>query len=203
MRQSKLTSTRRSIQLQFIVTCFNGICYNELGLTIICCNQTPPTPASTHSRPVRALRPDRDLQRIRSDFDKYVSERAFEDICRQFVWQGLVHDRLPAGLTFDTVGSWWLSEKDHQDEIDVVASNEGRAVLVGECKWSRQPVDRRDLDGLRAALHRATPDLDPIDRPWKALFSRTGFSKDLVEIAANHEERILLLTPDDLYGVGR
>lgn len=139
------------------------------------------------------------LARIRSDFDKYVSERAFEDICRQFVWRRLAEGNLPPQLTYDSVGSWWVSDEDEQDEIDVIATSEGRAVLVGECKWSRQPADRRDLEGLGTALHRATPALHPIDRPWRAIFSRSGFTDDLARMATDPQERVLLFTPDDLY----
>jgi hypothetical protein len=42
-----------------------------------------------------------------------------------------------------------VAREDVQDEIDVVARQDRRAVLVGQ----------RDLDGLQAALQRATSDL--------------------------------------------
>lgn len=142
---------------------------------------------------------DEALSRIQEEFDHYVSERAFEDVCRQFLWQARAAERLPAHLRFDAVGSWWVAKEDVQDEVDIVAMEGGRAVLVGECKWSRQPMDRRDLDGLGAAMRKATADLRPIDRPWKALFSRSGFNAELRALAKDPEERLLLFTPDDLY----
>jgi hypothetical protein len=40
------------------------------------------------------------------------------------------------------------------------------------------------------------------DHPWRALFSRSGFSDDLVALARSPEERLLLFTPDDLYAPG-
>ncbi|HXF50620.1 MAG TPA: ATP-binding protein [Dehalococcoidia bacterium] len=139
------------------------------------------------------------LDRIREQFEMYISGRPFETACRQFLWAALADGRLPRGLTFDIVGSWWVAKEDIQDEIDVVALDAGRAVLVGECKWSRQPMGRRDLEGLEAALRRAANDLRPIARPWKVLCSRSGFTDDLRALAADPEERVLLLTPDDLY----
>ncbi len=142
---------------------------------------------------------DEALSRIQEDFDRYVSERAFEDVCRQFLWQARAAERLPAHLRFDAVGSWWVAKEDVQDEIDVVAMEGGHAVLVGECKWSRQPMDQRDLDGLGAALRKAASDLRPIDRPWRALFSRSGFTDELHALAKNPEERVLLFAPADLY----
>lgn len=142
---------------------------------------------------------DEALKRIREDFDSYVSERAFEDVCRQFLWRALADERMPPYLGFDAVGSWWVAKEDMQDEIDVVAMEGSRGVLVGECKWSRQAVGLRELEGLSAALRRAADDLRPIDRPWRALFSRSGFTDQLAALAGNPEERILLFTPEDLY----
>lgn len=139
------------------------------------------------------------LERIQEDFDSYVSQRAFEDVCRQFLWRALAAGRLPRGLQFDAVGSWWVAKEDVQDEIDIVAMDGPRTVLVGECKWSRQPMGRRELEGLGVALRRAAGDLRPVDRPWRALFSRSGFGDELVAMAQAGEERILLLRPDDLY----
>jgi uncharacterized protein len=139
------------------------------------------------------------LVRIRADFDKYVSEYAFEDICRQYLWRALAHELLPPELSFDTVGSWWVAREDAMDEIDAVATSDGRAVLIGECKWSVQRADLRDLQGLSSALWKAAPDLRPADRPWRVIFSRSGFDADLAAIAARPEERVLLVGPDQLY----
>jgi AAA+ ATPase superfamily predicted ATPase len=151
-------------------------------------------------RHVLALRRyDDALQRIQVEFDQYVSARAYEDVCRQFVWQSLAADRLPIDEAFDEVGSWWGGREEFQDEIDVVAARDGRAVLVGECKWSVQPVGMRELDGLVFALRKAKADLTPIDRPWFALFSRSGFTAELGEEAADPDRRILLFAPEDLY----
>lgn len=144
-------------------------------------------------------RNDEALDRIKEDFDQYVSRWAFEDVCRQFLWQAAATGRLPKDLRFDETGSWWTAKEEVQDEIDVVAMQGGRAVLVGECKWSLQPVGARDLEGLTAALRRAHDDLEPLDRPWRALFSRSGFEPELGQRAEDPAERLLLLRPDDLY----
>jgi AAA+ ATPase superfamily predicted ATPase len=142
---------------------------------------------------------DEALQAIQQDFDRYVSGQAFEDVCRQYLWRARAVDHLPDGLSFETVGSWWTLRADLQDQIDVVAMQGGRAILVGECKWSRQPVDARDLESLGVALRKAAADLNPVDRPWRSLFSRTGFSEDLQELAKDSGERLLLVAPDTLY----
>jgi hypothetical protein len=76
---------------------------------------------------------------------------------------------------------------------------DGRALLVGECKWSKQPVGPRELAGLEAALRNAAADLAPADRPWRALFSRSGFTRELIDLANEPGARVLLVTPHDLY----
>lgn len=142
---------------------------------------------------------DTALRQIQADFDKYVSEHVFEDVCRQYIWRAFADGALPAGLEFDTVGPWWNSREGDSDEIDVVALHDGRAVLVGECKWSNQKAGMRELAGIQAALFKAQADLHPADRLWRAVFSRSGFEPDLVDLAADPAERVLLVSPADLY----
>jgi hypothetical protein len=161
-----------------------------------------------------AFRADLALEQIRRGFDVYVSAPAFEDVCRQFVARA-PQNRVPQDLLGVEVGSWWTGRRaptngdpalgtpgaasDQSDQIDVVAMRDGRAVLVGECKWSASPVGLRDLDGLTAALRRAAADLRPVEAPWRALFSRSGFDARVRALAEDAAERVLLVTPDDLY----
>ena len=53
---------------------------------------------------------------------------------------------------------------------------------------------------MTAALLKATSDLKPIDNPWRALFSRSGFTDDVIALSKDPGERILLYTPEDIYG---
>ena len=145
---------------------------------------------------------DQALSGIQQQIDEYVGSHVFEGICQQSLWRAFASGHLPAGLAFEDTGAWWKGQNGGSDEIDVVAVDNGHAVLVGECKWSSSPMDMRDLQGLRSALAKASHDLDPIDHPWRALFSRSGFSDDLVALARSPEERLLLFTPDDLYAPG-
>lgn len=145
---------------------------------------------------------DEALRSITLDFDRYVSEFAFEDVVRQYLWRALALDRLPAGLTFDALGGWWTDRAGEQDELDVLALRQGRAILVGECKWSVQPV--QDMAGLDAALRAATKVIEPIDQPWRVLFARAGFAGGLLARAAEPGSRLLLIGLDELFeGVGQ
>jgi len=137
---------------------------------------------------------------IAVDIDEYIGRYVFEGICREWVWLAAAHGELPAGLRVGDVGTWWGGRDGAQDELDVVALTPSReGALYGECKWSVAPMDMRDLGGLRAAIDAAKRDITPIDRPWRALFSRSGFHADLRAEAAITENRIILVGLDQLY----
>lgn len=137
---------------------------------------------------------------IAAEIDDYVAQQVFEAICRDWVWDAEARGILPDGLRIGEVGTWWGGRDDAQDEIDVVALSPKReGVLYGECKWSVAPMDMRDLGGVRAAIAAAAHDIPAIDRPWRVLFSRSGFHPDLQAEAAPSENRILLVGLDRLY----
>ncbi|MBI5485953.1 MAG: ATP-binding protein [Deltaproteobacteria bacterium] len=122
---------------------------------------------------------------ISAELDLWASA-AYEEICRQEVRRGLLDD--PAGVRWAAVGRWW--EPGH--ELDLVAYDAGRGcLLVAECKWSRRPVG---LDVL-AQLERAAEPLCrsfPGARVLRALFSRAGFTADLVRRAAGDPDLVLV-----------
>lgn len=139
------------------------------------------------------------LARIHKGLDKYVSEDAFEQVSRAYLWDALAQRRLPRGLTFDRVGSWWSRRGEQQDQADVVAYGGAQLTLVGECKWTADPADERDLQSLDKLLRDFASEMDPAKSVWRALFSRSGFTRGLTDLAKDPSRRILLLSPDDLY----
>jgi AAA+ ATPase superfamily predicted ATPase len=72
------------------------------------------------------------LQRLAEKFPRYTSVW-WEKLCRQAV-SGIEID----GFTFGLARSWWGNvSRNERIEIDVVAeSTDGKALLVGECKWT-------------------------------------------------------------------
>lgn len=128
-------------------------------------------------------------QRLRPTFDQFVGY-AFEEAARAYV------ARLArAGqLTFlpERVGSWW----DRAGEVDVVGvSDVDGALLLGECKWSVNPVGTDLLDDLQ----RKARLVDPKGR-WPAvsyaLFAKAGFTPALVARAVT--ENVRLVGPEAL-----
>ena len=115
----------------------------------------------------------------------------FEQLSREWIVRAGAAGALP--LTLRAVGRWWT----RQAEIDVVALGE-EGVLLGECKWSTRPVGRDVLNALRARgeLFRGATGMGP-DEPLRlALFSKSGFTPDL--LAEAEAEGVLLATAEDV-----
>lgn len=74
------------------------------------------------------------LQRLTESFSGYTSFW-WEKLCRQAV-SGSEID----GITFGYASSWWGNvSKNERIEIDIVAESiDGKALLVGECKWTEK-----------------------------------------------------------------
>ena len=117
---------------------------------------------------------ERVLARIRQDLRAFVGATAFEDLSRQWVVRRGMAGELP--FRPEIVGAHWSRKV----QADVVAVNwSGRQLLLGECKWGDQRVDRqtvRDLiDGKGELLRRELEDGDE----WRfhyAVFSRGGLT---------------------------
>ena len=92
----------------------------------------------------------------------------------------------------ERVGAWWSP----RGEIDVVAvSDEVGSLLVGECKWSVDPVGSNVLEDLRRATRYLQAEGD-WQQLYFALFARAGFTPALRELAAR--EGVILVETRDL-----
>lgn len=128
-------------------------------------------------------------QRVRPAFDQFVSY-AFEDAAREYVARLARAGRLP--FLPERIGAWWTRHA----EIDVVAISEAEgAMLVGECKWSVNPVGLNvwvDLKGKTRALAA----LGQWPNVSYALFSKAGFTANMQSVAAS--EGVQLVNVSDL-----
>lgn len=111
----------------------------------------------------------------------------FEDVCRSYLKKGFLE-----GLRFQQVGRWWSKDA----EVDLVGLNEEEnEIIFGEVKWS---VNRVGTDILAELKRKAR--LVEWGRPGRkesfALFSRSGFTEDLVRVAA--EEGVYLRSLDEI-----
>lgn len=119
---------------------------------------------------------------------------AFEDASREHLQELNRRGELPA--VYDRVGGWWRGSH----EVDVVAVADDGPLLVGECKWTTRPISTDVLRALEAKLPAVQADLKrPATKVDLALFSRSGFSPELLAVARARED-VLLYTVDEILG---
>lgn len=125
-------------------------------------------------------------KRIREHFiDGHVAY-VYEDVCRERLWD--LEDSGELGFVPERVGRWWSGS----DEIDVVglSASEGRAVW-GECKFWKDPVGANVLRALEEKAARVPWERDRRTDAF-ALFSASGFTDELREIAASRGDVVLV-----------
>jgi len=118
---------------------------------------------------------DQILERIQQNLRAFVGATAFEELCRQWT----ITEGKAGNLPFvpNAVGSHWS----RRVQVDVVALNwNSKEILLGECKWGLDKIDRkiaRDLTVEKTRL--ALLDLPDMGQGWQvfhALFARQGFT---------------------------
>ena len=84
------------------------------------------------------------LENIRQNFGMFCSlvyANVAMEILQYHMRKGLV------GINFTSFGRWWSKDA----EIDLVAiDTHSRNILVGECKWTNQPVSYEELKKLKS-----------------------------------------------------
>jgi hypothetical protein len=111
---------------------------------------------------------------VRQHLFEFIGTHTFEELCREWVARQGDAGKLP--FAPQRVGSFW-SRKGPQ--VDIVAINEdAHAILLGECKWTKEPVGRSVVQELLEK----TPQVVPGDlENWKvyyAFFSKSGFTDE-------------------------
>ncbi len=145
---------------------------------------------------VLSYRPERVLPGIQSGLRAFVGGTAWEELARQWVDAPGSADQI--GFQPQSVGSHWSRKV----QVDVVAVNwQSRQLLLGECKWTGDPVDRtivRELIETKAPLLLADMKVTPAD--WRirhVMFARSGATEAAQQELAAHNG--LLVALDRLY----
>jgi len=127
------------------------------------------------------------MKKIRANLVDAHIAYVYEDVCMEKMWE------LNAGDTwdfhFDKVGRWW----DSHTEIDIVAlDKEGKHVIFGECKyWTNSIVG---VDVLRE-LEQKSRQVEwnrGSRKDYFILFSISGFTDELVEMAKGRGDLVLV-----------
>ena len=123
-------------------------------------------------------------QKIRQNFiDNHVSY-VYEDICQQKMWSLVKGKNLP----INKIGRWWNGN----NEIDIVGINTlGNEIIFGECKYRSNPIDAAVFFELSKKKEQVL--WNKADRKeFFVLCSISGYTQDLVELARNRGDLILM-----------
>ena len=127
---------------------------------------------------------------VRTHKDEYM-QQTFEQMCRDYLMK---YADLPISIT--EVGRWWGTDRDSKKEvsIDIV----GRSIdvdeyIVGSCLYDDRPAGIKDLVKLKynAGV------FGKGNKFHYYLFSRSGFTNELIE--CEMQGAVRLLTLRDLY----
>ena len=116
--------------------------------------------------------------KIENEFDLYVS-KIYEDLARESIWENI-------NFPLFKVGRWW----DKNTEIDIVGLGENNKIVFGECKYSNKQVGLNVLNELKEKSKKVIWNNNKREE-YYILFSKSGFSQDLIELAK--KERNILL----------
>ncbi len=132
-----------------------------------------------------AYQPDRVLAEIQAGLRAFVGQTAWEELSRTWVFR----QGMQGTLSFkpETIGSHWSRAV----QADVVAVNwRERVVLVGECKWGTDRVNRQVVRHLvEQTLPNTIAALPGHGEGWRvipALFARAGATTDAQALLRDH-----------------
>jgi uncharacterized protein len=124
------------------------------------------------------------IRRTQPEWQRRVGA-VFEDAARAHAVRLALRGVLPEELV---VGRWW-SIRGEPCEVDVLGLHGSKTALLGEARWQRGELGRRDLEQLKRKTVR-TP--RPIAEPWYALWGRGGVNPDITG------ERVLGFGPREM-----
>ncbi|MCL2605436.1 MAG: ATP-binding protein [Defluviitaleaceae bacterium] len=128
------------------------------------------------------------LNNIKNHFIDSHTAHIYENVCMSEMWRLNKIGR----LSFNKLGRWW----DGKEEIDIVGLDGiGNEIIFAECKYRSAPIDVDvfyDLKRKAASVHWHN---DTRHEKY-VLFSISGYSKKLVELASAREDLVLFEITD-------
>lgn len=112
-------------------------------------------------------------KKMKPELDLFTSQ-IFEEVCRSVIRKGLAYE-----MKFNKVGRWWSKDA----EIDIVGLNDDEnSILFGEVKWSTKKLGIDILDDLKRKAQMVKWGKKN-RKEYYALFSRKGFTEDVLKVA--------------------
>jgi AAA+ ATPase superfamily predicted ATPase len=127
---------------------------------------------------------------VDSQMRAFIGQYTFEDLCREWVLVQAQMGNLP--FRPQQVGGHWAADA----QVDVVATNwREKAILLGEAKWSTDPIRRSVVRELVEKAPRVVP--APDWRVHYAFFARAGFTDAARREADTHDALLVDLATLD------
>ena len=136
---------------------------------------------------------------IKNDLHRFAS-KSFENIAISYMHLLNAEDKLP--FWFSDIGRWWgkVTHKSSDgkpytvsEEIDVFATDKHDKYILGECKFTNEPIDLSVLNSLKEKLS-LSGDV------YYYLFSLSGFT-DAVKTEAKTDHAVTLITAHNMLSV--
>jgi AAA+ ATPase superfamily predicted ATPase len=125
------------------------------------------------------------LNKIKESLIKNHTAFVYENVCRGRMWDLNGEGAWP--FHFTKLGSYW----DSNTEIDIAALDpEGKNLILGECKYWKDPVGLSVLKDLEEKAKAVTWERDH-RKVWYVLFSANGFTEELQQEATSRDNLIL------------
>lgn len=135
----------------------------------------------------------------KSLIEPYLNEyvgKIFEEICKEYLLLNINSKNIP--FFFHQIGTWWgnNSKTKSEEEIDILTfTNDKINALFAECKWRNEKTNKEIVEDLK----RKSKILKQFKNKYYAIFSKSGFKKDLLEIA-EQENNIYLFDLNKMCG---
>jgi len=131
-------------------------------------------------------------RRIKPDLSNYMGH-VFELICKEYMNHLNNRGELPILAT--KIGKWWGNDSAARKEVEIdLVAMDGNNMLFCECKWTNETMKPNVLEQLEK---KADAFRKERDETWFYLFSKSGFSPELIK-RASLEKNIVLITLDDI-----
>lgn len=125
-------------------------------------------------------------KKIKPDYNHYMG-LVFERICKEFLEKKNIGGELP--ILFSSIGRWWGTDSVQKQEVEIdIIARDDKKYLIGECKWQNEKMDIGVLERLK---EKANIFNNKREETWYTLFSKSGFTKSLLETSEN-DRHILL-----------
>jgi len=132
------------------------------------------------------------LDEMGKDFKQKFVAFAYESICRNIFAELCRKGQIDFAPS--RIGSYWRNDNEGDTEIDVAAvDNQHKRLFLGECKYHAKPVDVAVYSALQEKGQ--SKELTAAFKGYEivyGLFSKSGFTDRLVEMAAENPNLILI-----------